>query len=208
MRTSIYVDGFNLYYRALRNTPYKWLNLETMARLMLKPRNVITQIKYFTARVSARPQDLDQPLRQQMYLRALGTLPTVSIIFGTFLSNTVSMRLAAPAPGGALYAQVLKTEEKGSDVNLATHLVHDGHCGRYDVAVVVTCDSDLCEPIRIVRQELDLPIGIFYPDKHLGRELQRYASFVKPVRPGVLANSQFPPTLTDSVGTFHKPVAW
>ncbi len=74
MITNIYVDGFNLFYGALRNSPYCWLNLKTLCRLLL-PRNVIGQVRYFTALVSARPSDPHQPVRQQLYLRALATLP-------------------------------------------------------------------------------------------------------------------------------------
>lgn len=208
MRTTIYVDGFNFYYRALKGTPHKWLNLDTLFHLLLRPPHAITAIKYFTARVSARPNDPGQPVRQDMYLRALRTVPTISIIFGTFLTNTIRMRLAHPPVGSSPYVEVVKTEEKGSDVNLATHLVHDAHKGFFDTAVVVTNDSDLCEPIRIVRDELGLPVGILYPDKSLSRQLQRYASFVRPIRQGVLAQSQFPDELTDNVGTFHKPTSW
>ena len=53
-----------------------------------------------------------------------------------------------------------KTEEKGSDVNLASHLLHDGFKGLYDAAVIITNDSDLAEPIRMVREVLNLRIGI------------------------------------------------
>jgi 5'-3' exonuclease len=52
MRTYIYVDGFNLYYRSLKNTPYKWLDLKALFRYLLDPKNDIQAIKYFTARVS------------------------------------------------------------------------------------------------------------------------------------------------------------
>jgi hypothetical protein len=76
LNTNVYIDGFNFYYGALRNTPYRWLNPEALCQLLL-PKNTISQIKYFTALVSARPNDLDQPLRQQLYLRALATLPKV-----------------------------------------------------------------------------------------------------------------------------------
>ena len=113
MRTTIYIDGFNLYYRALRNSPYKWLNLEAMSRHLLRPTSTITCIKYFTARVTARPNDLDQPVRQDSYLRALATLHCITIIFGTFLTNTVSMRLANPQPGGPYYASVIKQKKRG-----------------------------------------------------------------------------------------------
>ena len=75
MRTTIYVDGFNFYYRALKGTPHKWLNLDTLFHLLLRPPHAITAIKYFTARVSARPNDPGQPVRQDMYLRALRTVP-------------------------------------------------------------------------------------------------------------------------------------
>jgi hypothetical protein len=36
MRTSIYIDGFNLYYGAVKDTPYKWLNLVRSAIFSLQ----------------------------------------------------------------------------------------------------------------------------------------------------------------------------
>lgn len=74
-----------------------------------------------------RPSSLE-PLRQQIYLLALRTLPNLDIILGHYLTHAVMMPLANPAPGQSRYVRVLKSEEKGSDVNLATHLVHDAHC--------------------------------------------------------------------------------
>jgi hypothetical protein len=73
-KTYVYVDGFNLFYGALRRTPYRWLDLAKLCRLYF-PSDDVRRIKYFTAIVSARPSDPDQPLRQQLYLRALQTLP-------------------------------------------------------------------------------------------------------------------------------------
>jgi uncharacterized LabA/DUF88 family protein len=164
LKTNIYIDGFNLYFGAVKGTPYKWLDLAEMCRLML-PRNQIHKIKYFMALVNARPNDPDQPVRQQTYLRALKTIPNLSIILGHFLTNECSMLLASSTPSNPQYARVIKTEEKGSDVNLATHLLNDGYKQDYEVAVVITNDSDLLEPIRIVRHELGLPVGILNPHK-------------------------------------------
>ena len=96
-RTNIYADGFNLYFRALRKTPHRWLNLEVLFQLML-PRNSIHEIKYFTALVSPRPNDPSQPQRQQLYLRALATLPKVSVHLGHFLVHEVTMALATYPP--------------------------------------------------------------------------------------------------------------
>ena len=73
-RTFVYVDGFNLYYNALKDTQYKWLDLMKMSRLLL-PQHDVRRIRYFTARVTAMAHDVDQPRRQETYLRALRTLP-------------------------------------------------------------------------------------------------------------------------------------
>lgn len=207
MRTYVYIDGFNLYYGAVRRTPYKWLNLSTLCHLLL-PGYQIERIKYFTAHVQARPDDPDQSTRQQTYLRALRTLPNLDIILGHFLTNEVAMRLVQPPAVGSAFVRVIKTEEKGSDVNLAAHLLHDGHLGRYEAAVLLTNDADLLEPVRMVRHDLGLPVGIINPHPRPSRVLVQQASFVRQIRRGVLAASQFPPTLTDAIGPFHKPSQW
>ena len=119
MKANIYVDGFNLYYGAVKGTPHRWLNIAAMCALLL-PHDQINQIKYFTALVSAHPNDPDQPARQKIYLRALSTIPNLTIILGHFLVHEAMMPVAPPAKG---YVRVIKTEEKGSDVNLATHLL-------------------------------------------------------------------------------------
>lgn len=119
------------------------------------------------------------------------------------------MPLAKPPVKGSKYVRVIKTEEKGSDVNIATHIVNDGHIGTYQVAVIISNDSDLVEPVKIVRQELKLPVGVLNPiPAHPSYELRKHATFVKPIRKGVLAASQFPDQLKDAIGGFHKPPAW
>ena len=124
MKTVVYIDGFNLYYGAVKGTPYKWLNVSRLCQLLL-PRNQIIQIKYFTALVKSRPYDPNQPKRQQLYLRALRTIPNLEIILGRFLTHERDMPLAGSHSGKPRFARVIKTEEKGSDVNLAVHLLND-----------------------------------------------------------------------------------
>jgi uncharacterized LabA/DUF88 family protein len=208
MKTYVYIDGFNLYYGAVRGTPFKWLDIKRLCALLL-PKHQITRIKYFTARVSARPGDPDQPARQQAFLRALATLPDFDIIYGHFLTNETYMLQAGLPPGAPpKYVKVIKTEEKGSDVNLATHLLRDGFRKEYQAAVLVTNDSDLLEPVRIVRKELGLVVGVLNPHKKASRVLSREASFVKQIRSAALKASQFPATLTDAHGTITKPASW
>ena len=208
MKTIVYVDGFNLYYGAVKGTPYKWLNVKTLCELLL-PKNQIIRIKYFTAPVTARPSDPDQPNRQQLLFRALQTLPELEIIFGRFLSHEIMMPLAHPTPGQPRYVQVIKTEEKGSDVNIAAHMINDGYNGLYEVAILVSNDSDLVEPVKIVRNDLKLPVGILNPFvKTPSFDLRKHANFVKPIRTGVLSASQFSPSLKDANGIFYKPPTW
>jgi uncharacterized LabA/DUF88 family protein len=206
-RTNVYIDAFNLYYGCLKGTPYRWLDLEAFCQLLL-PRDNIQRIKYFTARISARPNDPGKPTRQQTYLRALGTLPRVSIVYGHYLSHVVRMPLANPQAGGPRFAEVIKTEEKGSDVNLATHLLHDAWRDDYDAAVVITNDSDLVEPIRIVKKDLGKTVGMLNPQKHPSNELRKHCDFIKQIRTSALARSQFAPVLLDATGQFHKPATW
>lgn len=207
VNTYVYIDGFNLYFGAVRGTPYKWLDLSKMCRLLL-PKHTIAQIRYYTALVRPRAHDPQQLTRQQTFLRALHTLPNLSIHLGTFLSHEVDMPLANSSSSPPSTVKVIKTEEKGSDVNLATHLLQDGFAGKYDCAIVVSNDSDLVEPIKVVRNDLRKVVGVLNPHKRQSRELQQNAKFVKRIRAGVLKACQFPSDLKDSHGSFHKPARW
>ncbi len=207
MRTFVYVDGFNLYYGSLKGTRHKWLDLDRFCRKLL-PKNDVLRIKYFSARVRARPNDPDAPKRQELYLRALRTLPSVKIIYGAFLVSRVTMPVDGCPPGQQRYETVIKTEEKGSDVNLAVHLVSDGYKGSYDVAVVISNDSDLSEAVRIVRHDLGLVVGVVNPHKRASAELNQYASFRKTVRRSAVARCQFHNEMSDAKGSFHKPPTW
>ena len=207
MKVNLYIDGFNFYYGAVKGTPYKWLDFSRLAKLLL-PNHQLNAIKYFTALVNARPNDPQQPVRQQTYLRALKTIPNLEMVLGHFLTSEVKMPVAGNASGAQQYVRVIKTEEKGSDVNLATHLLHDGYKNSYEMAVVITNDSDLLEPIKVVRYELNLPVGILNPHKRPSRALLPHVNFIKQIRKGVLAASQFPTSITDGAGNFHKPSSW
>lgn len=207
MATTVYIDGFNLYYGALRGTPYKWLDLEALCRRLL-PKDDINRIRYFTARITARPDDPQQAQRQETYLRALRTLPLVSIHYGHFLTHVVRMPLANPPRSGPRTAEVIRTEEKGSDVNLASHLLLDAFQRTCDTGVVLSNDSDLRVPIRIAEQELGLRVGIVNPHPPQYRSRVLRGTFFKQLRKGALAACQLPHRLEDAHGEIRKPAGW
>ncbi len=162
MKINVYIDGFNFYYAAVRGTPYKWLDLRRLCECCF-PNDSIHRIKYFTAHVKARTNDLQQPARQQTYLAALRTIPGVTVHLGSFRSRTKMVVVSESDPLAGTYVLASVTEEKGSDVNLATELLMDGFRGDYEAAVVISDDSDLIAPVRAVRQNLKLPVGILSP---------------------------------------------
>lgn len=207
MKAIVYVDGFNLYYGSVKDTSYKWLNIAKMVDLLLPNDNIIG-IKYFTAKVFSRSSDPQKHIRQQVYWRALRTIKNFEIIEGHYSEHPKWMRVFQPKHGQPKYVQVIKTEEKGSDVNLAVHLLNDGYQKKYELGVVISNDSDLLSAIEIVQRDLGLRIGLLNPQDRPSKELKDEASFIKQIREGVLKSSQFPSIMVDSKGEFYKPSEW
>ena len=209
-QTIVYVDGFNFYYGAVKRTPYKWLNLEAMCQRLL-PRDQIVKIRYFTARVNDRPDDPQLASRQDTYLRALATLPLVDIHYGHFLTRAARLPRVNRRPGQPRTVKVLRTEEKGSDVNLATHLLLDAFKGRCDTAVVMSNDSDLAQAIQVTQSELGVKVGIVNPHSRKSRSrklLGLGCLFYKQISSQVLAETQLPTVVHDSKGPIRKPESW
>ncbi len=204
-KTSVYVDGFNLYF-AIRFTPYRWLNVAKLASLSVSGTD-LAAVRYFTARIEARA-DKGAPARQDIYLRALRTIPNMTIHYGQFLSNRVRMALTQPPFIGPKTVEVWKTEEKGSDVNLASYLLSDGFRARYERAVVISGDSDLVEPIKMVRDELGLQVVVLSPTTRYSLELHDVATAYHVMTDGTYKAAQFPEKLTDAIGEFHRPDGW
>ena len=220
MRTVVYIDGFNLYYRMLKDRPgLKWLNPLLLARTVLDPTHDIIRVNYYIARVSSRPHDPDAPARQAMYLNALATVPEIRIHEGKFMLSRPWMPLASPPQskpqdyGWRLppptVVRVEKTEEKGSDVNLGAHLVRDAFTDAFDVAVVITNDTDLVEPVRIAVAEAGKRVGILFPVNYPSQSLQDAASFYLRLRNGHLARAQFPDAIELANGeALSRPPTW
>ena len=131
---------------------------------LVYPRNDFTLIRYFTALVRPLPNDLEQPQRQQSYLRALRTIPGLEIHLGQFTSHEVRLPMVSTLGSNRpKFARVRKTEEKGSDVNLASYLLLDAFKKDVNLAVVVSDDFDLKEPLAIAQRELGIDVGVVSP---------------------------------------------
>ena len=168
VRVGVYIDGLNLYYggRHLcgRGTHgWRWLDVAALADRLIG-RNAdwsarqatARRIMYCTAPITGGPA-AEARERQQTYLKALLATGRVSIEEGTF----VTRRVTGGDIAGGVRRTIMVREEKGSDVNVASHLLIDLHSGTIDAAVLITNDSDLRLPARHAR--LHLPLGTVNP---------------------------------------------
>ena len=107
----------------------------------------------------------------------------------------------------AVIAESHTMEEKGSDVNLAVHLLNDAWLDRFDVAAVVSNDTDLVEPIRMVAEERGKEVIAVCPRPTLAaHRLKNVASRVRHVRERMLQVSQFPDCIPGT--SITRPVGW
>lgn len=220
-KANVYIDGFNLYHACFDDRgradwrQYRWLDLGALCAKMFSNYH-INRIRYFTALVDPRPNNPDNRTRQLVYIRALETIPHLTVHRGRFATHVKKRKLAdlqqtrrAAVPLLPIQeVHVVEEEEKGSDVNLASYMLVDGFRQEYEVAVVVSNDSDLAEPIRLVRGELGLKVILVNPRTTFAADLKEIADTYKNIRVWVLRDSQFPTTLTDANGTITKPDSW
>lgn len=207
IEANVYIDGFNLYYSALRDTPDRWLDLQALSRQLIEPEFMLHRIRYFTARIRSR-RDARQRFRQQMYLRALETIPCLDLHEGYFVSNPTRMPLANPRPGQSPLVTVIRTEEKGSDANLAAWLTRDAAKRDCQAAFVITGDSDFTGVIRMVRREFNFPVHVIDPRRATSRRLRSAATSYRVLDRRLLPQCQFPNELRDATGVISKPHAW
>lgn len=154
-RVITYIDGYNLYFgmlaeavkRGSREEPnaswyrYMWLDVHGLSQDLLIPSQELVGVKYFTSPISTGP---GKKARQNAYLDALRTRPTVEIIFGRFQPD----RKECDRCGHSAY----HPQEKKTDVNIATNLIGDALEDRYDTAILVTGDSDLVPALEAVKR--------------------------------------------------------
>jgi uncharacterized LabA/DUF88 family protein len=213
-KACVYVDGFNLYYGALKDTPLRWLNPLALASNLFPAFDCVA-CKYFSAPVSSKAGSSGQALRQVVYWRALRTMPSLEIVEGHFKVRRTWARSANPPPD---MVEIIRAEEKGSDVNLASHLLVDAMAGSYDVALVISGDSDLVTPIGMLTRKFVRPVGVINPQRLSGpdrrrlrgsSQLKRVASYY---RGGLtwaqLQRAKLPPDLRDEHGSIFPPDGW
>lgn len=208
MRTAIYIDGFNLFYW-LKNLPYRWVDLKALALNALAREGMVhdvVSVKYFTAYVSDTQYDTTKSTRQDTYFKALRKhIPELSIYLGEFRRNPKQMPRAYQDGTTGPLVWVMDTEEKGSDVNLAVELVNDAWQNAYDLAVVVSNDSDLERALHIVKRK-QRKVGVLVRgDAHVV-SLKKCSNFTATLTVDHVRSSLMPENIPDS--TIRIPDKW
>jgi len=199
-RVIVYIDGFNFYNGVLKNTRYKWLDLQRFF-VRLRPHDNIQAIKFFTSLVTGSHRDRQETLLKALQIHA----PLVTVIHGRFKMKQIT------CPNG------LKTtipEEKRTDVNIGIHMVDDAYQQRCDHEILVSGDSDLVPAIKLVRQRFpNIKTTVYVPARNRQRgvaaELRGAAEVDRTLPLALLPKTQLPPRIPDgNGGLLVKPAAW
>lgn len=214
---------------------WRWLDLRALSEHLAQRWSgaTVTRIVYCTARISGA----DNPsgaADQDVYLKALMTTKSVDLIeYGSYVSRVKQAPLAtADAKGRPILVRsappVLikdshdanvrnavfmvshaRREEKGSDVNVAAHLLLDVLQGTVDAAIVISNDSDLRLPVVEARNRV--PVGLVNPStSFLAGDLKGKPSdgvgghwWTRLRKADVVAHQ-----LPDPAGTYRRPAGW
>lgn len=209
MKANVYIDGFNLYYGIKKWPDCKWLDLEALVKRLF-PNDTINRIRYFTAPVKGKP-DPESRKRQVVFLRAVRDNPLINIHEGRFIASKVYRARVEPDPDPTVPVtiQVWHTQEKGSDVNIATYLLLDAIHKDCEMAIVISNDSDLREPIRIV-QEAPFNVPVWAVNPLVGKgKTKMNASYQLDLTLADCRACQLPDKVVLSTGrVITRPLAW
>lgn len=220
MDTIVYIDGYNLFYGRLRNTPFKWLDVfklfQTIAKIQNPSTNII-KVKYFTAPVKANfaSHGRDSVTAQNAYHRALEYIyqQRIEIIKGY---HTVE-RGYPPSYQKPIdkddRVEIWQFEEKQTDVNIALAMYKDARDGEIHQQVLVSNDSDIEPALKLIRaDDLDIELGLIIPrsksetdDKKrpTSTSLSQYADWT---RTHILDEECQTAQLNDRIATNKKPI--
>jgi uncharacterized LabA/DUF88 family protein len=176
----------------------KWLNISLLTKNLLQANQDLQGIKYFTSRVSNNP---DKQKRQSTYIEALESVG-VKIYYGHYQRDTVECSRC-----GNIWP---KFNEKMTDVNIATHMLNDAYQDKYDMAMLVSGDSDLVPPIRTIHEIFKTKrVFIAFPPKRHNNSVSLVAKGSLTIGRKKLVDSQFDNDITKSDGyILKKPKEW
>lgn len=199
-RVIVYIDGFNLYF-GLREAGFnnlRWLNINLLANNILLPGQQIIAVKYFTSRVSNNP---DKQKRQSVYIDALESVG-IKVIYGNYQDTVQECKRCGK--------QWIAAKEKMTDVNIATEMLTDAFCDHFDVAMLISGDSDLVPPIKAIHSFFkNKRVFVAFPPKRHNSSINLVSKGSMMIGRKKLKDSQFDETVYSNTGYKLKiPESW
>jgi len=200
-RVISYVDGFNLYFglKSKGWRRYYWLNIQLLVQNLLKLNQRLLLTKYFTSRITPSP---DKQRRQSTFIEALETLSDFQIFYGKYQLN--------PRQCSNCGFQDKVPNEKMTDVNIAVEMLKDVYQDRFDIALLVSADSDLVPPVKVVRELFpNKRIVIAFPPNRSSADLANSANKTLVIGRKTIAKSLFPEEVKKQDGYILRcPPSW
>jgi len=200
-RVIAYIDGFNLYFglktRGWRQ--YYWLNIQLLVQNLLKPNQRLLLTKYFTSRVAAPP---DKQKRQSTFIEAIETLKDFQIFYGKYQLN--------PRHCPHCDFQYEVPNEKMTYVNIAVEIINDAYQDKFDVALLISGDSDLVPPVKAVRSLFpQKKVVIAFPPGRYAKDLAVSANTSFTIGRAKIAKSILPEEIMKKDGyLLRRPPSW
>lgn len=199
-RVVAYIDGFNLYF-GMREAGFdhcRWLNIQALVQKLLKPHQVLLGVNYFTSRVSHNP---DKQKRQSIYIDAIESTG-VNVVYGNYQDDSTECLRCGHKWRTA--------KEKMTDVNIATAIMVDAFQNHYDMAMLISGDSDLTQPIREVHRLFSQKrVFIAFPPKRHNSSMALVARGSEIIGRKKLLDAQFEPEIVSKTGfLLKKPKEW
>jgi hypothetical protein len=199
-RVMFYVDGFNLYFGMLEAglSDLKWLNIMGLCSSFMSADQELVGVKYFTSNIKNDPP---KEKRQRTFLSAIEHTG-VRIIRGKYEDKDVEC-----GDCGKIWQ---RSNEKMTDVNIATQLILDAIDDRYDLAILITGDSDIVPAINIVNNRYSPKfVSVFFPPHRSNVSVQDAAHGWQVLGRKRLKDYQLPDTIELEDGfVIEKPTAW
>jgi uncharacterized LabA/DUF88 family protein len=182
----VYIDGFNFYHAIKSLSPgtlrNKYVNLWTLSEALLQPHQTLEGVKYFSAFAKWRVRSYPKHFRYVEQLRDAGVTP----IMAHFKNKSKRCNSC-----GTTW---IEHEEKETDIRIALALFEDAVDDKFDLAIIISADSDLVPVIEQVNSRFpNKYIFLAVPPKRyrFARDLIRVATTAKEITIGAIKRNLF-----------------
>jgi uncharacterized LabA/DUF88 family protein len=204
LRVAVYIDGFNLYHGRIGKGwgRFRWLDHRKLAEHFMRPPETLVAVKYFTALVTHDRPALN---RQTHYLEALRAQGGITIHLGSFEQRKVKC--------AECQKWYKRSQEKRTDVNIATHLVADAHDELFDAIYLMSADADLVPAVEHIKSRFGTRITLIDPPRRHSDDLKSVCDRHFHIARSALNQSQLPdpverPTPSNRMRRYFKPAEW